>query len=98
MTIEQINQDSARILKLSGRLDTLTAPQLDAEVDKLNGVTELVLDFSEAVYISSAGLRVLLKAQKRMNAAHGTMKLIHVCPEVAEVFEITGFDSILTIE
>ena len=98
MTIEQINQDAVRTLKLNGRLDTLTAPQLDAEVGKLDGVTELVLDFAGVEYISSAGLRVLLKAQKCMNAAHGAMKLIHVCPEVCEVFEITGFDSIRTVE
>ena len=98
MTIEQINQDAVRTLKLYGRLDTLTAPQLDAEVGKLDGVTELVLDFAGVEFISSAGLRVLLKAQKCMNAAHGAMKLIHVCPEVCEVFEITGFDSILTVE
>ena len=98
MTIAHINQEAVRPLKLNGRLDTLTAPQLDAEVGKLDGVTELVLDFAGVEYISSAGLRVLLKAQKCMNAAHGAMKLIHVCPEVCEVFEITGFDSILTVE
>ena len=98
MNIEQINQGSARILKLNGRLDTLTAPQLDAQTEKLYGVTDLVLDFADVAYISSAGLRVLLKAQKQMNAMHGTMKVIHVCPEVAEVFEVTGFDSILTVE
>ena len=98
MNIEQINQGSERILKLSGRLDTLTAPQLDAETEKLYGITDLVLDFAGVAYISSAGLRVLLKAQKQMNAMHGTMKVIYVCPEVAEVFEVTGFDSILTVE
>lgn len=98
MTIEQINQGSVRTLKLNGRLDTMTAPALDAETDRLDSVTGLVLDFAGVAYISSAGLRVLLKAQKLMNAKHGSMKLIHVCPEVAEVFEITGFDSILTVE
>ena len=98
MDIERINQGSARILKLNGRLDTLTAPQLDAQTEKLYGVTDLVLDFAGVEYVSSAGLRVLLKAQKCMNAAHGAMKLIHVCPEVCEVFEITGFDGILTVE
>ena len=98
MDIELINQGSARILKLNGRLDTLTAPQLDAQTEKLYGVTDLVLDFADVAYISSAGLRVLLKAQKQMNAMHGTMKAIHVCPEVADVFEITGFDGILMVE
>lgn len=98
MDIERINQGSARILKLNGRLDTLTAPQLDAQAEKLYGVTDLVLDFADVAYISSAGLRVLLKAQKQMNAMHGTMKVIHVCSEVADVFEITGFDGILTVE
>ena len=97
MDIERINQGSARILKLNGRLDTLTAPQLDAQTEKLYGVTDLVLDFADVAYISSAGLRVLLKAQKVMNR-QGSMKLIHVNEEVAEVFDITGFSDILTVE
>ena len=98
MTIEQINKNSIRTLKLTGHLDTTTAPQLDAEIDKLDGVTELVLDFAGVEYVSSAGRRMLLKAQKLFHARRGSMKLLHVCEAVAEVFEITGFDSILTIE
>lgn len=98
MTIEQADNASIRTLKLTGHLDTATAPQLDAELDRLDGVTGLVLDFAGVDYVSSAGLRVLLKAQKLFHARHGEMKLIHVCRDVSEVFEITGFDSILTIE
>ena len=81
-----------------GRLDTTTAPQLEAELkNSLNGVEELVIDLARLEYISSAGLRVLLSAQKVMNA-QGSMKIVNVIPEVMEVFEITGFTDILTIE
>ncbi len=84
-------------IALEGRLDTTTAPQLEAELkNSLNGVTELCFDFSKLEYISSAGLRVLLSAQKVMNN-QGTMKIINVIPEIMEVFEITGFTDILTI-
>lgn len=84
-------------IAIEGRLDTTTAPQLEAELkSSLNGVSELVLDLGKLEYISSAGLRVLLSAQKVMNA-QGSMKIINVIPEVMEVFEITGFTDILTI-
>ena len=83
---------------VSGRLDTTTAPELDAALrEALPGVKELVLDFSALDYISSAGLRVLLSAQKAMSK-QGSMKLTGVNESVMEVFEITGFSGILTIE
>ena len=98
MTITKIKNDNFLTLKLEGRLDTTTSPQLESELsENLNGVTELTIDFAELSYISSAGLRVLLATQKRMNK-QGSMKLINVNEIVMEVFEITGFSDILTIE
>ena len=83
---------------LEGRLDTVTAPELENELkESLDSVTELVLDLKDLEYISSAGLRVLLTAQKSMNQK-GTMKLINVNETVMEIFEVTGFVDILTIE
>ena len=81
-----------------GRLDTTTAPQLEAVIDDcIAGIEEFVLDCSELEYVSSAGLRVILKTQKQMNM-QGNMKLIHVNDSIMEVFDITGFSDILTIE
>lgn len=98
MTITKNKNDNFLTLKLEGRLDTTTAPQLENELsENLNGVTELTIDFAELSYISSAGLRVLLATQKRMNK-QGSMKLVNVNEIVMEVFEITGFVDILTIE
>ena len=83
---------------LEGRLDTTTAPKLEAELkESLNGMKEVVLDFAKLEYISSAGLRVLLSAQKIMNK-QGSMKLVHVNDTIQEIFEVTGFIDILTIE
>jgi anti-sigma B factor antagonist len=85
-------------LALSGRLDTTTAPALETEVKTLlDGAESLVLDFASLEYISSAGLRVLLSAQKIMNR-QGVMKLTHVSESVMEIFEVTGFSDILTVE
>ena len=85
-------------LAVSGRLDTTTAPALEEEIkNSLGGVTELTLDFEKLEYVSSAGLRVILAAQKTMNK-QGSMKLINVCDDIKEVFDITGFIDILTIE
>lgn len=85
------------ILSLAGRLDTTTAPQLEVELETVYPeVTDLTLDFQNLEYISSAGLRVLLKAQKTMNQK-GSMKLIHVSDSILEVFDITGFVDFLTI-
>jgi len=98
MTITKTAEGNKLTLALEGRLDTTTAPQLEAEINgSIGGVTELVMDFEKLEYISSAGLRVLLAAQKIMNK-QGEMKLIHVCDDIKEVFEITGFADILTVE
>ena len=98
MTINKTITGTAASLKIIGRLDTTTAPELEATIDGcIAEIKELVLDCSELEYVSSAGLRVILKAQKLMNA-QGTMKLTHVNETIMEVFDITGFADILTIE
>ena len=98
MKIEKLNTDTGITLKIIGRLDTTTAPELEATVDGcIAGLKELVMDCSELEYVSSAGLRVILKAQKLMNA-QGTMKVMNVNETIMEVFEITGFADILNIE
>ena len=98
MTITKKQTASSLEIALEGRLDTTTAPELEKELkESLNGVSELTLDFEKLDYISSAGLRVLLSAQKQMNR-QGSMKLVHVGEIVMEVFEVTGFSDILTIE
>ena len=98
MTINKISDGEKLTLAIAGRLDTNSSPKLEAELrQSVDGVTELFFDFSEVEYISSAGLRVLLAAQKVMNR-QGSMKLIGVSDEVLEVFEITGFADMLTIE
>ena len=98
MTIEKkINQDAATFI-VSGRLDTQTAPELENELDAvLSGLKELTFDMTNLEYVSSAGLRVILKAQKAMNI-QGSMKLTGVNDSIMEVFDITGFLDILTIE
>lgn len=98
MTIDKTVDGSAVTMVLAGRLDTSTAPQLEAELKQtLPGMKKLVLDFNSLEYLSSAGLRVLLSAQKTMNK-QGEMILRNVNETVMEVFEITGFSDILTIE
>lgn len=98
MTIEKKINGEAVTLVVSGRLDTQTAPELENELDTiLSGLKELVFDFENLEYVSSAGLRVILKAQKTMNA-QGSMKLTGVNDSIMEVFDITGFLDILTIE
>ena len=98
MTINKISDGEKLTLAIAGRLDTNSSPKLEAELrQSVDGVTELIFDFSEVEYISSAGLRVLLAAQKVMNR-QGSTKLIGVSDEVMEVFEITGFADMLTIE
>ncbi len=85
-------------INLEGRLDTITSPYLEAELKaSLNGVTKLELDFSKLEYLSSAGLRVILSAQKLMNK-QGKMIVKNVNSIIMEVFEVTGFVDILTIE
>lgn len=98
MIINKTEKGSELEIAVSGRLDTTTAPQLEAELKRsVGGVTELTFDFSGLEYLSSAGLRVLLAAQKVMNK-QGKMTIRHVNDTIMEVFEITGFSEILTVE
>ena len=98
MTITKNLNGTALEIALEGRLDTMTAPELEAELNQtMGGADSLTLDFSKLDYISSAGLRVLLTAHKAM-AAKGGMKIRNVNEVVQEVFEVTGFADILTIE
>lgn len=98
MMIEKTVNGSAMTLALTGRLDTTTAPQLEAELKaSLPGVEKLVLDFAALDYLSSAGLRVLLAAQKVMNR-QGEMVVRGVNETIREIFDVTGFCDILMIE
>ena len=98
LNIMKNTENEALTIALEGRLDTTTAPQLESELkEELDGASQLTLDLEKLEYISSAGLRVLLSAQKKMNA-QGEMKLIHVGETIMEIFEVTGFSDILTIE
>ena len=98
MTIEIKKNAAETILVVAGRLDTTTAPNLDKTINEDLGDTKnLILDIKDLEYISSAGLRVLLGAQKKMQQI-GSMKVINVCEAVMEVFEMTGFADILAIE
>ena len=98
MTIEIKKNREQTVIEIVGRLDTITAPALDKTINEDIGDTKnLVLDVKGMEYISSAGLRVLLAAQKKMQKI-GSMKVTGVCAEVMEVFEMTGFADILVIE
>ena len=98
MTIEIKKSAEATILEIAGRLDTMTASQLDKAINEdIGEVHHLVLDLKALEYISSAGLRVLLGAQKKMQKI-GSMKVTNVCEAVMDVFEMTGFADILVIE
>ena len=98
MTIKKEQNGSALLLSLEGRLDTTTAPELEAVFKtSLLDITALTLDFAELVYLSSAGLRVILAAQKQMNN-QGKMVVKNVSEAIMEIFEVTGFVDILTIE
>ena len=98
MNINKTQNASALTVAVEGRLDTTTAPVLEAELKaSLDGVTELVLDFEKLDYISSAGLRVLLSAQKVMTK-QGSMKVIRMSETVMEIFEVTGFSDIIDVE
>ena len=98
MTITKTQNQNSLTLFLEGRLDPTTSPQLEAELSaSLGGVTHLTLDLSNLAYLSSAGLRVILSAQKRMNK-QGQMVVRNVNDTIMEVFEVTGFVDILTIE
>ena len=98
LTINKTTENGKALLALEGRLDTVTAPDFDsAVIEVLPGITELRIDCKKLEYISSAGLRVLLTAQKKMNT-QGKMTVANVNETVMEIFEVTGFSDILTIE
>lgn len=98
LTINKTKNGTELTVELAGRLDTSTAPELETEMKaSLEGVTELIMIFEKLEYISSAGLRVLLSTQKIMNR-QGEMKIRQVNETVMEIFEVTGFSDILTIE
>lgn len=98
MTITKKQNGTNLEISLDGRLDTMTAPELEQELKQsMNGAETLTLDFSKVEYVSSAGLRVLLYAQKYMSSKGG-MKVMHPNDIVMEVFEVTGFADVLTIE
>lgn len=97
MTIHTDINGAACVLSLCGRLDTTTAPLLEAKFNELSNITELTIDFLGLEYLSSAGLRVLLIMQKSMNRK-GTMVIKNVNAVISEVFEVTGFADILTVE
>lgn len=98
MTINKNKEGETLTISVEGRLDTVTAPELDNELkSSFDGITELILDFAQLEYISSAGLRVILSAQKQMNK-QGSMKVINSGEEIKEIFDVTGFSDILTIE
>ena len=99
MTIDKIVNETGLTIALEGRLDTNTAPELEEELqNSLEEVTALTFDLEKLEYISSAGLRVLLAAQKKMSKAEGTMKVVNVNEVIMEIFDVTGFAEILTIE
>jgi anti-anti-sigma factor len=99
MTVTKERLDDTLILLLEGRLDTTTAPQLQTELlPEFDSINHIRLDFKQLAYVSSAGLRVLLLAEKTAKAKNGQMVIVNVSPEVMEVFEMTGLSEILTIE
>lgn len=96
MKIVKKQEDGKLILALEGRLDTVTAPKLEEEINAISPhLNELVLDLADIDYVSSAGLRVILAAQKKMTT-QGSMAVANVCETVREVFDMTGFSTILT--
>ncbi|MBQ7580995.1 MAG: STAS domain-containing protein [Clostridia bacterium] len=98
MQITKEKNGNALTISVSGRVDTVTAPELEKFINEnIDGVTDLVLDLKEMNYTSSAGLRIILKTQKLMNK-QGVMKIVNVQSDVMEVFEMTGFVDIMTIE
>ena len=98
MDIKKTQNGNELLVALAGRLDTVTAPSLEAVMNEHTGKEALKLDFTDLAYISSAGLRVLLSLQKKANAAGGSMVVTGVCEDIQEVFDMTGFADILTIE
>ena len=98
LNINKTVENGRAIIAPDGRIDTVTSPELEKEIKSIiSGLSELLFDFEKVQYISSAGLRVLLSAQKVMNT-QGKMKLINVNESIMEILEVTGFTEILTIE
>ena len=98
MDINKTLEGNKLVVKVAGRMDLVSAPELEAALNEsLDGVEELVFDFSELEYISSAGLRVLLTSYKKMNS-QGTMTIININDIIREIFEVTGFAEIFTVE
>lgn len=98
MKIDAKKDGNSLLINLEGRLDTNTFQDLEKETDNLDGIKKITFDFEKLDYISSAGLRVLLTCQKKMNNISGTMIIKNVKEEIQEVFDMTGFSDILTIE
>ncbi len=99
MEIAFVHSGTALTASPEGRLDTVTSPEFYARLEpELAGVTDLVIDLEKVDYLSSGGLRVLLAAQRTMDAAGGTLKLVHVNEYIMEVFDMTGFTDMITIE
>ncbi len=98
MTISRQQNGTDLILSIAGRLDTTTAPELEDIIrNGLDGITSLTIDLKDLDYISSAGLRILLQASKSMNSKDGSLQISDPSPSIVEIFELTGFDTILTI-
>ncbi|MCQ2566040.1 MAG: STAS domain-containing protein [Clostridia bacterium] len=97
MTINKTQNGEKLVFELEGRLDSATAPLLQEQLGDLSGISQLIFDMNQLEYVSSAGLRVLLKAQKVM-IKQGSMKIVGVNSLILEVFEITGFSEIFTVE
>ena len=99
MEVKFNKQDSTLTVAISGNIDTVTAPELDAKIqENLSGIKDLILDFAAVDYISSAGLRVILMANQQLEDADGTMTIKNANDDVRDVFEMTGFDSLLNLD
>ena len=99
MTINKTLDGTTLTMAIEGRIDTQTAPELEAVIkDSIDGVDRLVLDFAKVIYISSAGLRTVLSAQNWMDAKKGTMVIRNAAKVILNVFKVTGFDTFLTLE
>ena len=99
MEVKFNKQDTTLTVVISGNIDTVTAPELDSQLqENLSGIKDLVLDFAAVDYISSAGLRVILMANQQLEDADGTMTIKNANDDVRDVFEMTGFDSLLNLD
>ncbi len=99
MEVKFNKQDSTLTVAISGNIDTVTAPELDTKLqENLSGIKDLILDFAAVDYISSAGLRIILMANQQLEDADGTMTIKNANDDVRDVFEMTGFDSLLNLD